>query len=82
MIVPTQKGGFAPQGEMPSEANLLMALAEMHRQGRFNQQSQPQPQQQGQPSDVIQMRDGRYKSIGRSGAYEKDMDYKSRIDEK
>lgn len=35
MIVPTTKGGFAPSTEMPSEANLLMALSEMHKQGRF-----------------------------------------------
>lgn len=37
MIVPTQKGpsGLAPQQEMPSEANLLMALSEMQKQGRF-----------------------------------------------
>lgn len=36
MIVPfSNNGSSAQQGEMPSEANLLMALAEMHKQGRF-----------------------------------------------
>ncbi len=35
MIVPTQKGGYAQAQDAPSEANLLMALAEMHKQGRF-----------------------------------------------
>ena len=36
MIVPTSPGAtsFAPT-EQPSETNLLMALAEMHKQGRF-----------------------------------------------
>ncbi len=33
MKVPEAPGGEAQQ--MPSEANLLMALAEMHKQGRF-----------------------------------------------
>lgn len=40
MIVPITKGAspFADTGQqMPSEANLLMALTEMHKQGRFNQ---------------------------------------------
>jgi len=38
MIVPTtpgMAGPNAPQAQMPSETNLLMALAEMHKQGRF-----------------------------------------------
>ncbi len=35
MKVPDSPGGEAQQ--MPSEANLLMALAEMHKQGRFDQ---------------------------------------------
>src|SRR6266699_2427246 len=35
MIDPTQPGVQAQ--EMPSEANLMMALAEMHKQGRFAQ---------------------------------------------
>lgn len=37
MIVPGAKGGMPVPGsaEQPSEANLLMALAEMHKQGRF-----------------------------------------------
>ena len=40
MIVPIQKGAspFADTGQpAPSQANLLMALATMHQQGRFNQ---------------------------------------------
>lgn len=40
MIVPISSGGpsaFAPSGGMPSDTNLLMALAEMHKQGRFDQ---------------------------------------------
>lgn len=48
MKVPGATGGAPPQ-EMPSEANLLMALAEMHKQGRF------EPQQQPDMSNVVKL---------------------------
>jgi hypothetical protein len=44
MIVPTTPGMTtpgAPAQPMPSETNLLMALAEMHKQGRFNPKETP-----------------------------------------
>jgi hypothetical protein len=43
MIVPFAKGPMQaqPQQPMPSEANLLMALAEMHKQGKF---AKPKPE--------------------------------------
>ena len=49
MIVPTSPGAtsFAPT-EQPSETNLLMALAEMHKQGRFDQP-------EAKPTNVIAM---------------------------
>lgn len=52
MIVPTTKGlPTGPDGtpqQMPSQTNLLMALAEMHKQGQF---APPDPQ-----SNVVSMK--------------------------
>ena len=38
-ITPGMSAPGAPQAQMPSETNLLMALAEMHKQGRFTKKS-------------------------------------------
>lgn len=46
MIVPISSGSpgsFANVTGMPSNTNLLMALAEMHRQGRFDNADVPDP---------------------------------------
>lgn len=50
MIVPgnKQNGNVVPMGPRPTETQLLMALAEMHRQGRF----QPQGQQVAELSTI------------------------------
>lgn len=37
-ITPGMSAPGAPQAQMPSETNLLMALAEMHKQGRVGKQ--------------------------------------------
>lgn len=42
MIIPFSKSGPAPQ-PAPSETNLLMAFAEMQKQGRFAQQGEKFP---------------------------------------
>lgn len=53
MIVPGAKGGMAPQTEMPSEANMLMALSEMKNQGRFDNLG---AQDQNNPKDPLTAR--------------------------
>lgn len=55
MIVPGAKGGMPVPGsaEQPSEANLLMALAEMKNQGRFQvaQEARPGAEDNNPPAD-------------------------------
>lgn len=42
LVVPMSSGTKpSPSQPMPSQADLLMALAEMHKQGRFNPPPEP-----------------------------------------
>lgn len=57
MIIPISSG-FANTNAAPSETNLLMALATMHAQGKFDTAGEPAPRSHHSPIEKETKRNG------------------------